>query len=79
MKLKIPFYKQESRRDCGPTALQMILEYLGEPHSRKELMDLVDSDKSGITWTLGLAKAATQLGFKTEFYTKKLGVNPENY
>ncbi len=79
MKLRIPFYRQESKNDCGPTALQMVLEYLGEIHLRKDLIDLVDSDKSGAVWTLGLAKAAAELGFKTEFYTTCLGLNPKNY
>ena len=67
MKFQIPFYKQEDKNDCGPIALKMVLEYLGEKHSRKELMDLVDSDKSGITWTSGLAVAAAELGFKSGF------------
>ena len=79
MKLRVPFYKQESKNDCGPTALQMILEYFKEQHSREELINLVDSDKSGVTWTLGLARAVAELGFKTEFYTICLGFNPKNY
>ena len=79
MKFKVPFYKQESKNDCGPTALQMVIEYLGEPHPREELMGLVNSDKSGVTWTLGLAKAVAEIGFKTEFYTTCLGFNAKNY
>ncbi len=79
MKLNIPFYKQESKNDCGPTALQMVLEYLGEKYSKKKLINLVDSDKSGTTWTLGLAVAAAKLGFQAEFYSKHIGFNPENY
>jgi len=79
MKFEVPFYKQESKNDCGPTALQMVLEYLGEPHLRKELMELVDSDKNGFTWTLGLARAVAEIGFKTEFYTTCLGFNPKNF
>ena len=79
MKLEVPFYKQESKNDCGPTALQMVLEYLGENHSREKLMNLVDSDKNGITWTIGLAKTAAQLGFKTELYTASLEFDPKNY
>jgi uncharacterized protein YvpB len=79
MKLEVPFYKQESKNDCGPTALQMVLEYLGKNHSRQELMNLVDSDKSGVTYTLGLAVAAAKLGFKVEFYSVCLGFNPSNY
>lgn len=80
MKLNVPFYKQETENDCGPTALQMVLEYLGViKHSKKEIIEAVDSDKSGVTWSLGLAKAAAQFGFKVEFYTICLGLNPKNY
>jgi len=79
MKLDVPFYKQESKFDCGPTALKMVLEFLDKPYSKEQLFDLVDSDRSGITWSIGLAKSAAELGFKTEFYTTSLGFNPENY
>lgn len=79
MKLEVPFYRQESENDCGPTALQMVLEYFGESHTREELMNLVDSDKSGVTWTLGLARAVAGMGFETEFYSTCLGFNPKNY
>ena len=79
MRLEVPFYKQESKNDCGPTVLKMALEYLGEHYSRERLLELVDSDKSGITWTLGLARAAAELRFKTEYYTTCLGFNPKNY
>lgn len=79
MMFNIPFYIQKEKNDCGPTALQMVLEYLGEKHSIDELKRLVDPDKSGATWTLALANAATRLGFKSEFYTTSIGFNPENY
>jgi len=73
MRLNIPFYKQENKTDCGPIVLKMVLEYLGGKYSREELMDLVDSGKSGITFTIGLAKTAAELGFETEFYTSFFG------
>lgn len=79
MKLDVPFYKQESKNDCGPTALKMVLEFLGEIHSKEKLIELVDSDKSGITWTSALAMAAAKLGFRTEYYSSCLGFNPKNY
>ena len=80
MKLEVPFHNQETNNDCGPTALQMVLEYLDrKSYSRDQIQTLVDSDKSGVTWTIGLAKSAAQMGFKTEFYTSCLGFNPENY
>jgi hypothetical protein len=80
MILKVPFYKQKEKYDCGPIALKMALDYLGEkPNSIEIIQSLVDSAKSGITSTLGLAKSSAQLGFKTDFYTTCLGFNPKNY
>ena len=80
MRLEVPFYKQENKYDCGPTALKMVVDYLDQkPYSREQLQDLVDSDRSGVTWTIGLAKSAAQLGFKTELYTTCLGFNLKNY
>ncbi len=58
----------------------MVLDYLDKKsYSREQLQDLVDSDRSGVTWTIGLAKAAAELGFKTEFYSSHVGFNPDNY
>lgn len=80
MKIEVPFYKQEAKYDCGSTALRMVLDYLdNKSYSKEQLQNLVDSDKSGVTWTIGLAKAAAFLGFRTEFYSSCLGFNPQNY
>ena len=80
MKIEVPFYRQEARNDCAPTALKMVLDFLGSSkYSKEELLNLVDSDKSGVTWTIALAKTAAQLGFRTEFYSSMLGFNPQNY
>lgn len=80
MILNIPFYKQNDKLDCGPTALNMVLDYLGKKSfSREQLQDLLDRDRSGVTWTIGIAKTSAQLGFKTELYTSSLGFNPKNY
>jgi len=79
MKLNIPFYKQKRKNECGPVALQMVLSYFGKSYSRKKLSSLIDSEKSGITWGIGLAKTSAQLGFKTEFYSTSLGFNSKNY
>lgn len=79
MRLEVPFYKQETQNECGLVALQMVLEFLDKPYNKEELTKLIDNDKSGLTWTLGLAKAAAYLGFKVEFFTSFLGVDPNNY
>ncbi len=80
LKLNVPFYAQQDKtKDCGPVSLQMALEYLGEKHKLEKLKQLIDREKTGVSWTIGLAKASAQLGFKVNFYTKTLGVNPENF
>ncbi|MGV8142230.1 MAG: peptidase C39 family protein [Candidatus Pacearchaeota archaeon] len=78
MKLPVPFYKQQIPTDCGATVLRMVLDYLGNKnYNYNEIVRLTEPDKKGITLTLGLAKAAAQLGFKTEFYSLVQGINPE--
>ncbi|VVB77768.1 Guanylylate cyclase [uncultured archaeon] len=76
MIFNVPFYPQEYRTDCGPTGLQMVLEFLDKPQDKKTLLDLVNSDRSGITWTLELAIAAAKLGFRAEYYSLHVGFNP---
>jgi len=78
MKLTVPFYIQ-GINECGPTTLQMALEFLGKKLDKEQIKKLVDSDYSGITLTMGLAKAAAQLGLKTEFYSVSLGFNTKNF
>lgn len=80
MKFEVPFLEQRTAYDCGPTTLQMVLEYIGKkPYDREELQNLVDSERSGATSTIALAVAAAKLGFEVELYTNNLGFNPENY
>ncbi|MCH7568176.1 MAG: peptidase C39 family protein [Nanoarchaeota archaeon] len=78
MKLNVPFYLQEPK-ECGPTALRMILAFFGEDHSVKTLSRLAESEETGNTWMVGLAKASTELGFSTKYFSKILGFNPANY
>jgi uncharacterized protein YvpB len=78
MKLDVPFYVQ-GKNECGPVNLQMILEYFGEKRDKEEIKKLVDSGSNGITWGLGLANAASYLGFPSEFYSTSIEVNPSNY
>jgi len=78
MLLTVPFYTQ-GRNECGPVTLQMVLEYFGEKHKKEAIKKLVDSESTGTTWTIGLAKTAAQLGFPTEFYSTSLGFNPKNF
>lgn len=78
MKLEVPFYVQ-GINECGPATLQMVFEFLGEKHDREEIKKLIESESTGATWTIGLAKGSGQLGFKTELFSKSIGFNPENF
>ena len=78
MLLNIPFYSN-AFKDCGPVSLQMVLEFFDEKYDLERIRQLVDPETGGGTWTIGIAKAAAQLGFKVEFYTKHLGINPKSY
>lgn len=78
MKLDVPFYVQ-GHNECGPANLQMVLAYFGKKVAIDEIKKLVDSESSGTTWSLGLANAASGLGFRTEFFTKSIEPNPANF
>ncbi len=78
MKLNVPFYVQ-GHNECGPVSLQMVLEFLGNKQDKDILKKNLQSESSGTTWTLDLARISAKLGFKTEFYSKSLGFNPENF
>lgn len=78
--LPVPFIAQAAGSfDCGPVCVQMAMRYFGEDLSLDEIQHSADPDKSGNTWTIGLAKAAAELGCRTEFWTASLGMNPEHF
>lgn len=78
MKLDVPFYLQTKELNCGPVALKMALEFLGEKYSTKDMEKEVEIKEGKAVSTLKLAIAARKLGFKVEFYSKTLGLNKEN-
>ena len=78
MKLDVPFHVNR-KNECGPIALQMVFEYFGEKLDFDKIRTLVDSEKSGVTWTVSLARTAAELGFNVEFYSTSLGFNPKNF
>jgi hypothetical protein len=78
MKIRVPFYKQTTDLNCGPSALKMVFSYLGKNFDIKILEEKSGiKEGKGIT-TIQLATASSSLGFKTELYSKYLSFNPEN-
>jgi len=64
MKLEVPFYKQETKTDCGPTVLKMVLDYFGKIKTKEELAELAMVDKTGMTW-IRISKSSRRIGFKS--------------
>jgi len=69
MRLKVPFYKGEEG-DCGPLSLKMVLEYFGSSYSKKELSERMCMLDTRTVYTIGIAKAARELGFEVEFFSE---------
>jgi hypothetical protein len=78
MKLAVPFYKQTANTNCGPVALKMVLEYLGETFSTEELEEKTELKEGKATSTLNLAKAAVDSGFPIRLLSKSILPVPEN-
>lgn len=78
MKLKVPFYKQTTEMNCGPTALKMVFSYFGKEFDA----DLIEKEagiKQGkAVSTIRLAIASASLGFKTKFFSKSLYFDEKN-
>lgn len=78
MKLEVPFYKQTSLVNCGPTALRMVLAYFGKDEGIKVLEEKTGIKKGKGISTIQIAIAAASLGFRTDFYSKYILFNEEN-
>jgi len=78
MKINVPFFKQTNSFNCGPFALKMVLAYFGEDFDIQLLEEKVGIKKDKGIYTIQIATASELLGYKTKFYSKHLGINPEN-
>lgn len=78
MNLKVPFYKQSTSLNCGPTVLRMVLAYFDKDYGIKFLEEKVNRFKRKGVSTIKLAIASIRLGFKTEFFSKHILFNEEN-
>jgi len=73
MRLRIPLSKQKfGETNCGPRCLKMIADYFGSKKSLEEIEQIVGFKKGKLTFSIDLAKAAEELGYHVEFYTKNL-------
>ncbi len=77
MIIKIPFFSQ-SALDCGPTALRMVLNYLGKYEDLSVIKEKAGTRGIWGVYGVQLAVAAAFFGCKTDFFSKKTEFNEEN-
>jgi hypothetical protein len=78
MKLKVPFFGQTTPLNCGPTALRIVLTYIGEDPGIEILEGKTGiRDGEGIS-TIKLATVSAEMGYKTELYSKYISFNEDN-
>ncbi len=78
MQLKVPFFKQTTPLNCGPTALKMVITYFGKEEDIETLEKLTKLKEGKALFTIQLATAVALLGFKTDFYSKEISFNEEH-
>jgi len=64
LKLKIPYFKQESWYTCGPACLRMVLSFFGIARTEAEVMKECDTTELGTT-TVKISTAAYKFGLKS--------------
>lgn len=78
MKLNVPFYRQEHSHTCGPAGLRMVLEFFGTALTESELAQRCGTTLLG-TGRVGLAQAATALGFAAQLVNHLTRDDVETY
>ena len=78
MKLNVPFFKQTTPLNCGPTTLKMVLAYLDRDYNIKVLEEKTGINEGKGISTIQIAIAAASLNYKTEFYSKHILLNEKN-
>ncbi|MFA5831228.1 MAG: peptidase C39 family protein [Candidatus Paceibacterota bacterium] len=63
MKLKVPFFKQDTPYTCGPASLQMALDFFGVFEGEKRLAKELHTDNEEGTQPKWMMEAAEKRGF----------------
>jgi hypothetical protein len=78
MKLPVPFFKQTTPFNCGPTALRIVIGFLDKDIGIDILENETGRTGNKGTNTIQLAVASASLGYKTKLFTTHLSYNEEN-
>lgn len=79
MRLEIPFFKQTSPQNCGPTALRMVLAYFGKDEGVDILETRTGIKKGKGSFAIQIAVAAAVSGYTADFYSKHILFNEEKF
>lgn len=78
MKLNIPFYKQTTKFNCGPTTLRMVIAYFDKDIGLEILEKRTGIKKGKGILSIQIATVASLLGFQTDFFSKHIYFNKKN-
>lgn len=78
MKLPVPFFKQTTPLNCGPTVLKMVLAYFGDYREIEPLEKAIGLKEGKGILTIQIATAAASFGYRTDFYSKNLLFDEEH-
>lgn len=78
MKLNVPFFKQTTPLNCGPMALRMAASYLGDDPGIEVLEKETGINEGKGIYTIQIAIASANIGYKSDFYSKHVSFNEEN-
>lgn len=72
IRLPVAMHRQPDDRSCGPTCLEAVYRYLGDPVDTHGLVDEIPQLDSGGTLAVHLGCHALRRGYQSEIYTYNL-------
>ena len=66
--MKIKAVKQRDASACGPTCIEMVLNYFKIPHTVSEITRVTNYKKEGGVYNVQLVEALNKFGLKTKVY-----------
>ena len=76
--LSVPFFKQTTQLNCGPTAIRMALAYFGSELPVERIEELVGIKNGRGVSSIKLAIAAAKAGQAVSFFSRHLTFNQGN-
>jgi len=77
MKLEIPFFRQTTLFNCGPSALRMVLAYFEKDPGIKILEEKTGIKEGKAVFTIKLGTVAKSFGYSANFFSKSLKFNSQ--